>query len=103
MKLLPEVLLTILIGVLSEAGSSENFGSPYRTPSKTADRTLDCGIVESAHFNTDLWFLKSQLNIIELVTRPGLKLRDRSGRKESTTRKRESRTQRNVERPTDGV
>ena len=28
LKLLPEVLLTILIGVLSEAGSSENFGLP---------------------------------------------------------------------------
>ena len=98
------MLLTILIGVLSEAGSSENFGSPYRTPSKTADRTLDRGIVESAHFNTDLCFLKSQLNTTELVTRPALKLRDRSRRrKESTTRKRESRTQRNVERPTDGV
>ena len=28
MKLLPEVLQIILIGVLSEAGSSENFGLP---------------------------------------------------------------------------
>ena len=28
LKLLPEVLLTILIGVLSEAGSPENFGLP---------------------------------------------------------------------------
>ena len=28
LKLLPEVLLTILIGVLSEAGRSENFGLP---------------------------------------------------------------------------
>ena len=28
LKLLPEVLLNILIGVLSEAGSSENFGLP---------------------------------------------------------------------------
>ena len=43
-----------------------------RTPSRTTDANLDCAFVENALFLHQSLIMKSQQNINELVTQPGL-------------------------------